>query len=75
MCLAIPARITKIKGTVAEVDFGGNSREVNITLTPEAKEGDYVLLHAGFAIQVIDEKTAEEIFSAWEEAYAALEKQ
>jgi hydrogenase expression/formation protein HypC len=53
---------------------GGNTKEVNITLTPEAKVGDYVLLHAGFAINVIDEQAAEEIFDAWEEAYAALQK-
>ncbi|MDH7578249.1 MAG: HypC/HybG/HupF family hydrogenase formation chaperone [Bacillota bacterium] len=74
MCLAIPAKITKIKGMVAEVDLGGNTKEINITLTPEAKVGDYVLLHAGFAIQVIDEEAAEEIFEAWEEAYAALQE-
>ncbi|KUK35721.1 MAG: hydrogenase expression/formation protein HypC [Clostridia bacterium] len=73
MCLAIPARIVKIKGPVAEVDVGGNTKEINIMLTPEAKVGDYVLLHAGYAIQVIDEKSAEEIFDAWEEAYEALQ--
>lgn len=74
MCLAIPAKITKIKDMVAEVELGGNIKEINITLTPEAKVGDYVLLHAGFAIQVIDEKVAQEIFEAWEEAYAALQE-
>jgi hydrogenase expression/formation protein HypC len=63
-----------IKGHTAEIDVGGNIKEVNITLTPEAKVGDYVLLHAGFAIQIIDEQSAEEIFDAWEEAYAALQK-
>ncbi|NPV29528.1 MAG: HypC/HybG/HupF family hydrogenase formation chaperone [Firmicutes bacterium] len=74
MCLAIPARIIKINGVFAEVDLGGNTKEINIALTPEAKVGDYVLLHAGFAIQVIDEKAAGEIFEAWEEAYAALQQ-
>ncbi len=74
MCLAIPSKILSIKGHTAEIDVGGNIKEVNITLTPEAKVGDYVLLHAGFAIQVIDEEAAEEIFDAWEEAYAALQK-
>lgn len=73
MCLAIPSKILKIKGYVAEVDIGGNVKEVNIMLTPEAKVGDYVLLHAGYAIQVIDEKSANEIFDAWEEAYNALQ--
>jgi hydrogenase expression/formation protein HypC len=74
MCLAIPSKILSIKGNTAEIDVGGNTKEVNIILTPEAKVGDYVLLHAGFAIQVIDEQSAEEIFDAWEEAYAALQK-
>lgn len=74
MCLAIPAKITKINGFVAEVDFAGNTKEVNITLTPEAKIGDYVLLHAGYAIQVIDDQSAEEIFEAWEVAYDAYQK-
>ncbi len=73
MCLAIPSKILKIKGQIAEVDIGGNVKEVNIMLTPEAKVGDYVLLHAGYAIQVIDEKAANEIFEAWEEAYNALQ--
>ncbi|MGB9791701.1 MAG: HypC/HybG/HupF family hydrogenase formation chaperone [Thermacetogeniaceae bacterium] len=75
MCLAIPAKITKINGMVAEVDIGGNTKEINIALTPEAKVGDYVLIHAGYAIQVIDEKAAEEIFEAWEVAYESLQRQ
>ncbi|MGB4504287.1 MAG: HypC/HybG/HupF family hydrogenase formation chaperone [Syntrophaceticus sp.] len=73
MCLAIPSKILKINGQIAEVDIGGNVKEVNIMLTPEAKVGDYVLLHAGYAIQVIDEKSAEEIFDAWDDAYEALQ--
>ncbi|HHY30575.1 MAG TPA: HypC/HybG/HupF family hydrogenase formation chaperone [Syntrophaceticus sp.] len=73
MCLAIPSKILKINGPLAEVDIGGNVKEVNIMLTPEAKVGDYVLLHAGYAIQVIDEKSAEEIFDAWEDAHEALQ--
>lgn len=75
MCLAIPAKITKIDGMVAEVDIGGNIKEINIALTPEAKVGDYVLIHAGYAIQVIDEKAAEEIYEAWEVAYESLQRQ
>ncbi len=73
MCLAIPSKILSIRGHTAEIDVGGNTKEVNIILTPEAKVGDYVLIHAGFAIQVIDEQAAAEIFEAWEEAYAALQ--
>lgn len=74
MCLAIPSKILSIKGSTAEIDVGGNTKEINITLTPEAKVGDYVLIHAGFAINVIDEQSAEEIFEAWEVAYAALQE-
>jgi hydrogenase expression/formation protein HypC len=72
MCLAIPSKIIKIDGNIAEVDIGGNIKEINILLTPEAKVGDYVLLHAGYAIQVIDEDEANEIFEAWDDAYEAL---
>lgn len=72
MCLAIPAKIIKIDGFTAEVDIEGNIKEVNITLTPEAKVGDYLLLHAGYAIQLIDEKSADEIFKAWDDVYEAF---
>jgi len=67
MCLAIPAKILKIKDGTAEVDFGrGVSREVNVMLV-DAKVGDYVLVHAGYAIQVIDEKRAKETLRLWNE--------
>jgi hydrogenase expression/formation protein HypC len=59
MCLAVPARILEIKGDVARVDYGGNIRQANVSLV-EAKTGDYVIVHAGFAIQVLDEKDAKE---------------
>jgi len=58
MCLAVPVRITKIEGVEAEVDAGGIVRKVSLMLTPEAKPGDYVLLHAGYAISVIDPEEA-----------------
>jgi hydrogenase expression/formation protein HypC len=60
MCLAIPALITKIDGQQAEADIEGVSREVSLQLTPEAKVGDYVLLHTGYAISIIDAAEAEE---------------
>lgn len=67
MCLAIPAKIIEIKGDLAKVDFGeGVQREVNITLV-EAKVGEYVLVHAGYAIQVIDQKAAQETLNLWNE--------
>lgn len=60
MCLAVPALVKSIKGTEAEVDIGGVSRWASIYLTPEVRVGDYVLLHAGFSIRVVDQREAEE---------------
>ena len=60
MCLAVPALVKKIEGTQAEVDIDGISRHISTYLTPEAGVGDYVLLHAGFSIKVIDQGEAEE---------------
>lgn len=60
MCVAIPGRVTKISGDLAEVDMGGVIREVNIQFTPEAKKDDYLLIHAGFAINIISVEEAEE---------------
>ncbi len=74
MCLAIPARIINLDGNKANVDFGqGVLREVNITLV-EAKVGDYVLVHAGYAIQVVEEKDALETIGLWNEILAAGEE-
>jgi hydrogenase expression/formation protein HypC len=67
MCLAIPARVKSIEGVEAEVEIGGVSRKASIMLTPEAKVGDYVLLHTGYAINVIDEEEAEETLKLFEE--------
>lgn len=59
MCLAVPGKIVEItKEMMAQVDLAGVMREVSLVLVPEVKEGDYVLVHAGFAIQVIDEEEA-----------------
>jgi hydrogenase expression/formation protein HypC len=74
MCLAIPARVIRLDGSKAQVDFGeGVLREVNVTLV-DAKVGDYVLVHAGYAIQTVDEKDALETLSLWKEILAAGEK-
>jgi hydrogenase expression/formation protein HypC len=71
MCLAIPAKVVNRKEDKAEVDFGeGVLREVNVTLV-EAKVGDYVLVHAGYAIQVLDEKEALETLQLWNEILGA----
>jgi hydrogenase expression/formation protein HypC len=60
MCLAIPALITKIDGTQGIADIEGVTREISLELTPEAKVGDYVLLHTGYAISIIDADEAAE---------------
>lgn len=61
MCLAIPAKVVTIEDNrMAEVDILGVSRRVSLEMTPEAEVGDHVLVHAGFAIQVVDEQFAAE---------------
>ncbi len=60
MCLAIPALVKSIDGYQAEIDIDGVTRQVSIQLTPDVKVGDYVLLHTGYAINVIDEDEAQE---------------
>jgi hydrogenase expression/formation protein HypC len=60
MCLAIPALIREINGTQAVADIEGVTREISLELTPEAKAGDYVLLHTGYAISIIDADEAAE---------------
>ena len=63
MCLAIPARIVELEGDVAVVDAMGNRYKAKTTLLPEAKLGDLVLVHAGFAISLVDE---EEAIKTWQ---------
>ena len=60
MCVAVPALVVSLNGSEAEVDIEGVRRKTSIYLTPEAKVGDYVLMHAGFAIKVIDLQEARE---------------
>ena len=61
MCLAIPAQVKSInENNLATVDILGVTREVALDLTPSAEVGSYVLIHAGFAIEVVSEETAQE---------------
>lgn len=60
MCLGIPVKITKIDGTKAEAEIGGVKREVDLSIIGGVKTGDYVILHAGFAIEKLDEEEAKE---------------
>ncbi len=67
MCLAIPAKVLEIKGDEAYVDFGdGTTREVNVVLV-DVSVGEYVIVHAGFAIEVLNEAEAKETLKLWNE--------
>ncbi|HTY47480.1 MAG TPA: HypC/HybG/HupF family hydrogenase formation chaperone [Methanomassiliicoccales archaeon] len=74
MCLAVPGKIVSITETTAVVDFGGVQRETNVSLV-DAKPGDYVIVHAGFAIQIVDEEEAKETLKLWEELLASQEQE
>ena len=67
MCLAIPGKITSIQGVdplsrMGKVDFGGILKDVSLAYVPEAKIGDYVVVHVGFAISRLDEDEANKVF-------------
>lgn len=66
MCLALPGKIIEINGENATIDYGGIKKEANISFI-ECKIGDYVLVHVGFAIEVIDKKKAEGMYKLIEE--------
>jgi hydrogenase expression/formation protein HypC len=70
MCLAVPARIVAKKDLMATVEVSGVTREVSLMLLPDAREGDYVLVHAGFAIQTVDEEEARKTLELLEELAA-----
>ncbi len=73
MCLAVPGRIVEIVGEdelrQARVDFGGVVREASLVFVPEAALGDYVMVHVGFAISVIDEEIARDTLSVLQELH------
>jgi hydrogenase expression/formation protein HypC len=67
MCLAVPGKIISIEGSdpifrCGKVNFGGILKQINLAYVPEARVGDYVLVHVGFAISTIDEAEATEVF-------------
>ncbi|UCE91888.1 MAG: HypC/HybG/HupF family hydrogenase formation chaperone [Methanobacteriota archaeon] len=66
MCLAVPAEIKSIDGKTGEADFGGVRRSVNLSLV-EASVGDYVIVHAGYAIEVMDREEAEKTLELFRE--------
>jgi hydrogenase expression/formation protein HypC len=80
MCLALPGKIVSITGKashnrVAKVDFGGISKEVNLAFVPEAKIGDYVNVHVGVALSIIDEEEARQVIEYLKEVAKENERQ
>ncbi|MEZ4568344.1 MAG: HypC/HybG/HupF family hydrogenase formation chaperone [Desulfobacterales bacterium] len=73
MCLAIPSRITAISGPMATIDVDGVRREVSLMLLEDAAVGDYVIVHAGFAIQKLEEEAAKESLELLREAMAQVD--
>ena len=73
MCLAIPSKITRIQDNMATIDVDGVQREASLLLLENATVGDYVIVHAGFAIQKLDEAAALETLKLLREAAAAYE--
>ena len=67
MCLAIPARIVELDKDLAVVDAMGNRFKAKTTLLPDAKKGDLVLVHAGFAISLVDEEEAKQTWDIIEQ--------
>ncbi|MGE5255420.1 MAG: HypC/HybG/HupF family hydrogenase formation chaperone [Hyphomicrobiales bacterium] len=75
MCLAIPSKITKIENNMAVIDVDGVRRECSLLLVEDAQVGDFVIVHAGFAISKIDETAALETLALLKEAAALVEAQ
>jgi len=75
MCLAIPALIKSIEDKEAEVEIGGITRRISLWLTPEARVGDYALVHTGYAINILDQEEAMETLKLLEEIAEALEEE
>ncbi|MBI9077721.1 MAG: HypC/HybG/HupF family hydrogenase formation chaperone [Desulfatibacillum sp.] len=68
MCLAVPAKLIEINNGMGTVDAGGVKRKISLLLLEDAAIGDYILVHAGFGIQRLDEKQAEESLSLLRQA-------
>lgn len=77
MCLAVPAQLISINESIGTIELTGATRDCSLLLVPEAKVGDWLLVHAGFAVQIVDEEEAQTTLEAFreleelEEAYFA----
>jgi hydrogenase expression/formation protein HypC len=73
MCLGIPGRIVESDGLMAKVDVGGTKKETSLMLLDDVTVGDYVIVHAGFAIQKVDEAEAEESLKVVDEIIKGMD--
>jgi hydrogenase expression/formation protein HypC len=73
MCLAIPGKVVEIAGEYAKVDFGGVTKRVSISLLEQVEEDDYVIVHAGCAIEILNENEAEERLKLFQELAESIE--
>jgi len=74
MCLAVPMKLVKIEGNKGLVELSGVKKEISLTLLKDVEIGDYLIIHAGFAIEKLNEKEAKKTLEIWEEI-ANLQKQ
>jgi hydrogenase expression/formation protein HypC len=75
MCWAIPVKIKEIDGQMGQVEMSGTERQVGLQMIEQPRVGDYVLVHAGFAIQKIDEEEARETLRLWDEMARAAQNE
>ena len=77
MCIAAPAKIVEIdtESNICAADFGGVRQNAKLDLLPEAEIGDYVLIHAGYAIEKLSEQAAKESLESWDELMELLDEE
>ena len=75
MCIAAPAQIMEIKDNVATVDFGGIRQQAKLDLVEEVEIGKYILVHSGYAIEVLSDQEAKESLEAWDELLKVLDEE
>lgn len=75
MCIAAPAQIMEINDNVATVDFGGVRQQAKLDLVEDVEVGKYVLVHSGYAIEVLTEQAAKESLEAWDELLKILDEE
>ena len=75
MCLAVPGLVTSIDGDYADVDFGGVKKRVCVTLVPDVKMGEYVIVHTGYAIERLKPEEARKTLALFEEMARLAEEE